>query len=160
MPFIGQAVVDRNAGVGSQLFNRFLLEAAELNGIKDLPEHTSRVLDAFLVTDLRRMGFKESGAGALVMRPYFKSTACAGGGLFKNKGDVFAFESLHFIAHALGLFKVNGEIDEIVDFSRRVVNEGKKAAAAKIHRHEKLLGSGFKELRNKTAGRIIQSISS
>ena len=52
MPFIGQAVVDRNAGVGSQLFNRFLLEAAELNGIKDLPEHTSRVLDAFLVTDL------------------------------------------------------------------------------------------------------------
>ena len=51
-----------NAGVGSQLFNRFLLEAAELNGIKDLPEHTSRVLDAFLVTDLRRMGFKESGA--------------------------------------------------------------------------------------------------
>ena len=52
MPFIGQAVVDRNAGVCSQLFNRFLLEAAELNGVIDLTEHTSRVLDAFLVPDL------------------------------------------------------------------------------------------------------------
>ena len=52
MPFIGQAVIDRNAGVGSQLFNRFLLEAAELNGVIDLTEHTSRVLDAFLVPDL------------------------------------------------------------------------------------------------------------
>lgn len=135
MPLIGEAVVDGNARIVAELFDHLLREAAVFDRVVHLAEHAGGVLDAFLVADLRGRGIKEGRAGALVVSSNLKGAARAGGGLFEDERNVLADKSARFRPHALGLLEVDGEINEIVDLSRRVVNETEKAAAAKIHRH-------------------------
>ena len=78
MPFIGEAVEDRNAGVLRELFHGLLGKAAVLDRVIDLPEHPGRILHALLVAELRGRRVKECRMRALIGRCHFKGAPRTG----------------------------------------------------------------------------------
>ena len=136
MPFIGQAVEDRDAGILRQLLDRRLGKASVFNCVIHLTEHARRVLHAFLMTKLRRLRVKKGCVGPLIIGSHFKSGPRAGRRLFKNQRNVFAAKHLLLVAHALGLLEIDGKINEIIDFSGRVMDEREQAAIFEIEGHD------------------------
>ena len=68
VPLVGEAVVDRHAGVGGQLLDVGLGGAAELDGVVHPPEHAGGVGHRLLVPELGARGIEVGHVGALVER--------------------------------------------------------------------------------------------
>ena len=136
MPLVGETVKDGHARVGRKLFDRLLREAAVFDRVIHLAENACGILHAFLVTELRRLRIEERRVRTLVVSGDFKRSARARRGLFENERDVFAAEHLLFRAHALSFLEIDREVDEIVDFGGRMVNEREKTAVFEIERHD------------------------
>ena len=82
--FVGQTVVDGHAGVRRQVADRLLGEAAVLDGVVHAPEHPRRVLDRFLLADVRSRGVQVGDVGALVVGRRLEGTTGAGRGLLEE----------------------------------------------------------------------------
>jgi hypothetical protein len=64
--------------------------------------------------------------------PHFKGAAGAGGGFFKNQGDVFPDQGLLFAPGFFGGFQLNGEVDQVLDLRRGVVQQFEEIAVFRL----------------------------
>ena len=131
---VGQAVPDRHAGVVGQLLYDLLAVAAVLDAVKHPAQHPGGVGDGFLFADLAARGVQIGHFHAQVVGGHLKAAPGAGGGLFKNEGDVFAPQPV--VADA-GLFlglEGGCQVDERADLGGGIVEQLQKAAAFQIHR--------------------------
>jgi len=112
---VGQAVPHRNAAVLCKHFNVMLLEAAVFNAVIETAEHFRGIFQGFLFAHLA-VG-KEGDVCAFIECGDFKCAARAGGSLFKEQHDVFAFKQVVFNACALLCFEIVREIQHVTDLS-------------------------------------------
>ena len=113
MVFVGQAVVDRDAGIFRQRFNALLRGPAILDGVVHAPQHASRVLERFLVADLRAGWIEIGDIGALIVAGHLERAAGAGRSLLEDQADLLAVQMLLFGARILGALQVAGEIEQV-----------------------------------------------
>jgi hypothetical protein len=66
--------------------------------------------------------------GSLVVRGHLKRAARTGTGLFKNEGNVLAFEALDLGSGLLGFFELCGQVQEILDLLRGKIQQFEKMA--------------------------------
>ena len=129
MELVGQAVPDRNTGVMGQIFHDLLPIAAVLDAVKHPAQHPGGVGNGFLFADLAARRVKVGDLHAQIVSGNLKAAAGAGGGLFKDQGDVLACQLL-IVADA-GLFpglQVSGQIEQLLDLGRGVVQKLQKTA--------------------------------
>ena len=106
MVFVGQAVVDRHAGVARQLLDDLPLETTVFDGVVQPSEHPRGVLHAFLVADLRGVGVDVGDVGALIVGGHLEGAAGSRGGLLEDQRDVLALEMLALGTAVLGALEV------------------------------------------------------
>ena len=131
---VGQAVPDRNTGVMGQVFHDLLPIAAVLDAVKHPAQHPGGVGNGFLFADLAARRVKVGDLHAQIVSGDLKAAAGAGGGLFKDQGDVLAGQLL-IVADA-GLFpglQVSGQIEQLLDLGRGVVQKLQKTAIFQTH---------------------------
>ena len=131
---VGQAVPDRNTGIMGQVFHDLLPIAAVLDAVKHPAQHPGGVGNGFLFADLAARRVKVGDLHAQIVSGDLKAAAGAGGGLFKDQGDVLACQLL-IVADA-GLFlglQVSGQIEQLLDLGRGVVQKLQKAAIFQAH---------------------------
>ena len=131
---VGQAVPDRNTGVMGQVFHDLLPIAAVLDAVKHPAQHPGGVGNGFLFADLAARRVKVGDLHAQIVSGDLKAAAGAGGGLFKDQGDVLACQLL-IVADA-GLFpgfQVGGQIEQLLDLGRGVVQKLQKTAIFQTH---------------------------
>ena len=119
---VGQAVPHGHPGVVGQVFHDLLAVAAVLDAVKHAAQHPGGVGDGLLLADLAARGVQVGHFHAQIVSGDLKAAAGAGGGLFKDQGDVLA-RQLVVVADA-GLFlglEVGGEVQQLLDLGRGVV---------------------------------------
>ena len=94
MEFVCQAVPHGNRRIFRQLLHNGLAIAAVLNAVINAGENPCRVSDAFLLSNLRAGGIQISAVHSKIRCRHLKGTAGAGGGLFKNQGNMLALADL------------------------------------------------------------------
>ena len=109
---VGQAVVDRHAGVLGQDLDELLREAAVLDRVVHAPEHPGGVLHRFLVADLRSLGTEVGHVRALVVGRHLERAARAGRGLLEDQDDLLLLQPLLLGPAALRGFQLGGEIQQ------------------------------------------------
>ena len=108
--------------------------AAVLDAVKHPTQHPGGVGNGFLFADLAARRVKVGDLHAQIVSGDLKAAAGAGGGLFKDQGDVLAGQLL-IVADA-GLFpglQVSGQIEQLLDLGRGVVQKLQKAAIFQTH---------------------------
>ena len=133
--FVGEAVIDRHAGMGGQLLGDRLTEASIFDAVIEAAEHARGVLHRFLVADLRAGRAEIGDVRALVVSGDLEAGARAGRGFFEDQRDVLSFEPLLLVAALFRRLEIGGEAQKKADFVGRDVEQGKKASAVKIERH-------------------------
>ena len=131
---IGQAIPYRYGGILGQLVHDLLAIAAVLNAVKHAAQHLGGVGNGFLFADLAARRVKVGDLHAQIVSGDLKAAAGAGGGLFKDQGDVLAGQLL-IVADA-GLFlglQVGGQIEQLLDLGRGVVQKLQKTAIFQTH---------------------------
>ena len=136
MEFVGQAVPDRDAGIGTQLFDYLLAVATVFDAVIHAAQHPGGVLHGLLVTDLGTAWAKVGDLGALVEGRHFKGAAGAGGGLLEDEGDILAGQVFALIATVFGFFQVDGQIDHVLDFARGEVQQFQEVTVTQIKSHD------------------------
>ena len=72
---------------------------------------------------------------ALVERAHLKGAAGAGGGFFKNQGDVFPDQGLLLTSGFFGGLQLDGEVDQVLDLRRGVVQQFEEVAVFQVDGH-------------------------
>ena len=76
---------------------------------------------------------------ALVERTHFEGAAGAGGGFFKDQGDVFPDQGLFFASGFFGGLQLDGEIDQVLDLRRGVVQQFQEVVVFQVNGHGEIL---------------------
>ena len=135
MEFVGQAVPHRYARVFTQLFNNRLAVAAVFDTVIHTPQHAGGVFHRLFMADLRSAWAEVGHLRTLVKRAHFEGAAGAGGGFFKDQGDVFADQGLLFASGFFGRFQLDGEVDQVLDLRRGVVQQFQEVAVFQVDGH-------------------------
>ena len=130
MELIGEAVPHGNAGEFGQFLHGGLREAAVLDAVVHPPQHAGRVLHRLLDADLAARGPQIGDVGALVVGRHLEGAARAGGRLFEDEGDVAALEVLHFPAGFFIGLELSGQIQQILNFCGRKVQQFEEASVS------------------------------
>ena len=136
-----------HAGVGGQLLDVGLGEAAELDAVVEAAEHARRVLDGLLLAHLGAAGVEVGHAHAEVHGADLERAAGAGGRLLEQQNDVLALEIA--VRHT-GVFhglEAGRKIEQIADLLGTEIQQGEEAFPRKVHRHGT---SPFKRMRNES----------
>ena len=122
MELVGQAVPHRDARVAGQIFHDLLAVAPVLDAVKHAAQHPGGVGNGLLFADLAAGGIKVGHFHAQIVCGHLKTAAGAGGGLFKDQGNVFA-RKLVIVADAglLFCFQVGGKVQQFLHLGRGVV---------------------------------------
>ena len=134
MELVGQAVPHRHTGVVGKVFHDLLAIAAVLDAVEHAAQHTGSVGDGLLLADLAAGRVKVGHFHAQIVGSDLEAATGAGGGLFKDQGDVLACQLL-IVADA-GLFpglQVSGQIEQLLDLGRGVVQKLQKTAIFQTH---------------------------
>ena len=134
MELVGQAVPDRDTCIFCQVFHDLLPIAAVLDAVKHPAQHPGGVGNGFLFADLAARRVKVGDLHAQIVSGDLKAAAGAGGGLFKDQRDVLACQLL-IVADASffpGL-QVSGQIEQLLDLGRGVVQKLQKTAIFQTH---------------------------
>ena len=118
---VGQAVPHRHTGVVRQLFHDLLAVATVLDAVKHPSQHPGGIGDGFLFANLAAGGVQIGHLHAQIMGGYLKAAAGAGGGLFKDQGDVLAPQLVVPDTGLLFGFQVSGQLQQLPDLGRGVV---------------------------------------
>ena len=121
MKLIGQAVPHRYTGIVCQLFHDLLAVAPVLNAVKHPPQHSGGIGDGLLFADLAAGGVQIGHFHAQIVGGYLKAAAGAGGGLFKDQGNVFAPQLVVPDTGLLFGLQVSGQLQQLPDLGRGVV---------------------------------------
>ena len=136
MPVVGQAVVDRNAGVSGKLLDHLLAGAAELDGVEHAPEHSGRVLHRLLVADLRAAWIEIGDMRALVMGGDLERAAGARRRFLENQADVLVLQRLLLGAGVFGALEVARQIEQVEHLALSEVRNLEVAATLEIESHD------------------------
>ena len=103
MELVGQAVPHRHTGVVGKVFHDLLAIAPVLDAVEHAAQHTGSVGDGLLLADLAAGRVKVGHFHAQIVGSDLEAATGAGGGLFKDQGDVLACQ-LVIVADAGLLF--------------------------------------------------------
>ena len=122
MELVGQAVPHRHTGVVGKVFHDLLAIAAVLDAVEHAAQHTGSVGDGLLLADLAAGRVKVGHFHAQIVGSDLEAATGAGGGLFKDQGDILACQ-LVIVADAGLLFclQVCGKVQQFFDLGRGVV---------------------------------------
>ena len=123
MELVGEAIVDRNTGVLCQLLHGVLAKAAVFDGVEHPAQNTGGVGDGLFFADLRAGGVEIGDAHAHVVGSDLKRAAGAGGGLFKDQGNVLALPVVNADIGLLFGLETLRQIQQIQDFLRCKVQQ-------------------------------------
>ena len=118
---VGQAVPHRHPGVVGQVLHDLLAVAAVLDAVKHAAQHPGGVGDGLLFADLAARRVQISHLHAQVVGGHFKAAAGAGGGLFKDQGNVLAVELVVGDAGLLFGLEVCGQVEQLFDLGGGIV---------------------------------------
>ena len=135
VPVVGEAVVDRHPGKRGKLLDHGLLGAAILDRVEEPPQHPRRVLDGLLVADLRGLGLQEGGGRPLVGCGHLERGPGAGGGFLKDQRDVAAREATLLGPCSLGSLEFGGQVEQVSDLLRTLLDQAQQAAAPQVNCH-------------------------
>ncbi|EGE57166.1 hypothetical protein RHECNPAF_470049 [Rhizobium etli CNPAF512] len=135
MIFVRQSVIDGHPGVFCQRLHAFLRRAAIFDRIIHAPQHPRRVLEGFLVANLRAGGIEIGHVGALVRAGDLEGASRSRRGLLEDQANFLAFQMLLFGAGVFGPLQVASEVEEVTEFPRRIVLHGQKRSIAQIEAH-------------------------
>ena len=136
MEFVCQTVPDRNTRVRGKLFDNFLAEAAVFNAVVHSAEDLRRVGNGFLLSHLAAAGVQIRHAHAQVTPGDFERAARAGRGFFKQQDHILALQIAVRRARALEVLERSGQVEQITDLCRRIVQQFQKISSTKIDRHK------------------------
>jgi hypothetical protein len=85
------------------------------------------------MADLRAAWTEVRHLRALVKRAHFKGAAGAGGGFFKDQGDVFPDQRLLFASGFFGGLQFDGKVDQVLDLRRGVVQQFEEVAVFQVN---------------------------
>ena len=139
----GQAVPHRHAGVGGQVLDDLLGEAAVLDAVVHAAEHAGGVLDGLLLAHLGAAGIEVGDAHAEVHAAHLERAARAGGGLLEQQDDVLAFEVAMGGTRQFQVLELLGQLDEVADLVRREIQQLQEVASAQARGHDSFLSSFF-----------------
>jgi hypothetical protein len=132
---VGQAVPHRHARVLAQLFDDGLAVAAVFDAVIHAAQHAGGVFHRLFMADLRAAWAEIGHLRALVERAHFEGAAGAGGGFFKDQGDVFPDQGLLFASGFFGGLQLDGEVDQVLDLRRGVVQQFQEVAVFQVDGH-------------------------
>ena len=118
---VGQAVPHRHPGVVGQFLHDLLAVAAVLDAVKHAAQHPGGVGNGLLFADLAARRVQISHLHAQVVGSHFKAAAGAGGGLFKDQGNVLAMELVVGDAGLLFGLEVCGQVEQLFDLGGGIV---------------------------------------
>ena len=136
---VRQAVPHRHTGPLGKILHHGLLVAPVLDAVKEPAQHLGAVLQRFLFAHLGRTGVQIGDMGALLGGRYLKGTAGAGGGLFKQQHDVLPLQPAVGHTGALHILEIFGQVQQITDLRRGIVQQLQKASSSDIHSHDDVL---------------------
>ena len=132
---IRKTVPDRHAGEFCQIFHHLLIKAPVFDAVKEAAQYLGGIFHALLLAHLAAAGIQVGDVSPLLSGGHLEGTAGAGGGLFKEQDDVLAFQSgLADSGPALAL-QIVAQIQQVTDFLRSEVHEGKEGSAFEIDCH-------------------------
>ncbi len=132
VPFVGQAVVHRNPGVGGEVLDVGLAVATKLDRVVHAPEHARRVGHRLLVTELRARRIEVGHVSALIEGRHLERRPRARRRLLEDQGDVLARQTLALGARVLGDLERLGQLQQEPQLLRREVDLLEKAAIAQV----------------------------
>ena len=112
VPFVGETVIDGNAGVSGQFFDDRLRAAAVLDGVIHPSQHSRGVRDGLLVPHLAASGIQVCGVRALVGSRNFESASSPGGRLLKDEGNALASQPMGLAADVLLGFELRRLVEQ------------------------------------------------
>ena len=118
---VGQAVPHRHPGVVGQVLHDLLTVATVLDAVKHAAQHPGGVGDGLLFADLAARRVQIRHLHAQVVGGHFKAAAGAGGGLFKDQGNVLAVEPVVGDAGLLFGLEVCGQVEQLFDLGGGIV---------------------------------------
>ena len=131
-----EAVEDRDAGPLRQLADTLLTGAAVFDGVVHPSEDPRRVLERFLVADLRAGRIEIGDVRPLVVAGDLERAARARGRLLEDQADFFVGEVLLLGAGVLGALQIAREVEQITELARGVVLYCQQRAVAQIEAHD------------------------
>ena len=120
---VGKAVEHGHPGVLGQLLHDLLAEAPVLDAVKHAAQDPCGVGNGLLDADLGAGGSQVGGSHAQILGGHLKGAEGAGGGLFKNQGNVLPLQVAVGDARLLLGLQVRGGVQELVDLSGGEVQE-------------------------------------
>ena len=132
---VGQAVPYRHARVLAQLFDDGLPVAAVFDAVVHAAQHAGGVFHRLFMANLRAAWAEIGDLRALVERAHFEGAAGAGGGFFKDQGDVFPDQGLLLAPGFFGGLELDGEVDQVLDLRRGVVQQFEEVAVFQVDGH-------------------------
>ena len=123
---VGQPVEHRHPGIVRQGVHDLLAVAPVLDAVEHPAQHPGGVGDGLLLADLGALGVQIGAAHAQVRGRDLEGAAGAGGGFFKDQGDVFSGE--HPVGDAALFLRLQrgGDVQEVGDLCRREVQQLEK----------------------------------
>ena len=135
MESVGQTVPHGNAGVLGQILNNGLLEAPVLDAVIHPAQDLSGVRQGLLLSHLRGARIQEGNAHAQIPGADLKRAAGTGGGLLEQQDDLLAGEPHVLHAVILHALEFAGQIQQVVDLLRCVVQQSQEASSSNIDAH-------------------------
>src|SRR4030095_12954524 len=128
-----------HASVLRQFFHAGLTGTAVLDGVVHPSQHTRRVAERFLVTDLRTRRIEICHVRALVVAGDLEGAARAGRRLLEDQADFLALEMLLLGARVLCALEIAREVEQVAKFPWRVILNRQQRAVTQIETHDVLL---------------------
>ena len=104
-----------------QIFHDLLAVATVLDAVKHPSQHPGGIGDGFLFADLTAGRVQIGHLHAQIVGGYLKAAAGAGGGLFKDQGNIFAPQLVVTDTGLLFGFQVSSQLQQLPDLGRGVV---------------------------------------
>ena len=104
-----------------QVLHDLLAVTAVLDAVKHAAQHPGGVGNGLLFADLAARRVQISHLHAQVVGGHFKAAAGAGGGLFKDQGNVLAVELVVGDAGLLFGLEVCGQVEQLFDLGGGIV---------------------------------------
>ncbi len=118
---ISEAIPHRHACEFAKFLDDRLAVAAIFDAVIHAPQYAGGVFHRLLMANLRAARPDIRHLRALIERADFKRAAGTGGGFFKNQRDVFAHQRFLLAPGFFIGFQLHGEIDEVLDLRRGIV---------------------------------------